>query len=209
MKKKAWFLFAMILIVVILIMGTIVSIQDAMALEDDQNMESYVKVLTENIPTHFFVLGKEMNWPEGLKLNYITELSEKSLTTSETVAYRFLVINDFDGSIELTKQDLKYLKKVIQRSNVILCYYGAKYTETLNDKFGLEQGDVGEDYLSQGTQYVTLYYFSDMIGQVMCEDEIYTQENMDAEAEKDDSDTKMDITEIIIRTLILDYKTGF
>ena len=90
-----------------------------------------VQMLTENFSTDIVLYGEKLEFRENVVYRHINALSDETLTPDQE--YEFIIINDLDGTVELTEKDIEVLKKHVLNGNANLYYIGTNNYGLLKD----------------------------------------------------------------------------
>lgn len=132
MKKKTIFIsIAICTILVCLvtcILTGIINIPGINSVDDETDIERIKRVLETTRPTEIFILGSEIEFELNLNNKMITSLNSESIKTDKD--YTVVIINDLDGSVSLTDEEISFSKELINKDGYYLMYLGSKYTTT-------------------------------------------------------------------------------
>ncbi len=102
-----------------------------------------VQILTENFSTDIVLYGEPLEFRKNVVYRYIDVLSDETLTTDKE--YEFIIINDLDGTTELTEEDIEILKKHVLKGKANLYYLGTqRYNVLKTNGFTIFDRDLGE-----------------------------------------------------------------
>ncbi len=111
--------------------------------------DSYVKRINETYDTDIVIYGEALPFKENLEYRKIDEISDDNL--KEDHAYEYIIINDLNDTLNLSKKDIEVLKKHVIDGKTNLIYLGEEQYDTLR-KHGFyekekKDGDLGFAYL--------------------------------------------------------------
>ena len=109
-------------------------------------------ILNENYPSEILVYGNDVGFREAVKYRAIEALSEEdfNLNTS-SYKYHFLVINDINNDLSISKEDFIRCKKYADENKLNFYYIGKQYLDLLRE---LQFYGMGGNEENRGIAYV-------------------------------------------------------
>ena len=89
-------------------------------------IEQKIYELDKIYPTQIITYGEDIKFHEGVKERKISELTEEELDKDRR-KYNAIVINDVNETVELTKEDLKLIKRFVLEEYYDFIYVGTRY----------------------------------------------------------------------------------
>lgn len=93
------------------------------------SLDTAVKTIQNN-PTDIMLWGDDFTLPEGLEYRKLEKLDEESLAKKDSYKYSFLIINDLEGSVTLSEDEIELVRAHIYDNQNTLIYFGDKYLTT-------------------------------------------------------------------------------
>lgn len=132
MKKNKIIILSIILILVVGIVGICFLLGifklPMLGNNEESDIDRMKKIMETTRPTDVFVLGKEILFETEIKINNISELSEKQIKTDKD--YKIVIINDLDNMVNLSDEEIKYASELMNKNGYCIIYLGEKYSET-------------------------------------------------------------------------------
>ena len=125
-----------------------------------KNMESYTEKLNQRNADIIFY-KKDPVGPENLKARRVNALNDQGLALSlhSDKAYHVIILDDLDGSLVLTDQDIQKLKELLTKEHFKIVYLGERHYNQLVQGGLLSQGMNHKE----GTKsYLTFYSKTNM-----------------------------------------------
>lgn len=101
--------------------------------ENLTDMERIPIIIQEEHPTELILLGEDISFEVNVPVRKITDITEDSLKRSEGYDHTFFIINDLNGTVQLTEEDIAFLAEQISHPNFCLSYFGTKYSSAWDD----------------------------------------------------------------------------
>ncbi|MDO5292661.1 MAG: hypothetical protein Q4F05_07915 [bacterium] len=98
--------------------------------EKKSDANEKVEIITETYPTEIIILGNSVGIPEEYHAHYISEISEENLTSNGGYKFSILVINDLDGTIQLSSSDWDIIEKFVS-DKTNFYYLGNQYFDKI------------------------------------------------------------------------------
>lgn len=90
-----------------------------------------VKVLNENFSTDIVLYGEELAFRENVVYRYINALNDELLSTDKE--YELIIINDLNGTVNFTDNEIETLKKHVLKGKANLYYLGTEQYNKLKE----------------------------------------------------------------------------
>ena len=97
------------------------------------DMERIPIIIQEEHPTELILLGDDIPFEVSVPVRKITDITEDSLKRSEGYDHSFFIINDLNGTVQLTEEDIALLAEQISHPDFCLSYFGTKYSSVWDD----------------------------------------------------------------------------
>jgi len=131
MKKHHWLLSCIVFAVIVLIgLGVILASRNKEPAESSNEMDA--KIIRDN---HMDVMlyGEEIDLNTAvIRFRKLNSISSETLKGPDGTRFSYLVINDLDGSITLSEDEIKIVDDYLQTPGVGLLYLGKKYLTAWN-----------------------------------------------------------------------------
>lgn len=153
----------MLLFTAIIVFLVVLISRNELLEEDSVQYEDEINVLNVNFPSDIIVYGEEVGFDSKLKYREITDITEENLTSDSKYKYTFLVINDREGKLDITEEDLALCKKMCEKKDMNFFYIGEKQLENLKTAgfYSLSSSDdvMGIGYVISPTGNVSVQGF--------------------------------------------------
>lgn len=149
MKKKLSSILLIVTISALVIFVVIMKLSSSPK-ENGSVYENEIKVLNQSYPSDIIVFGEDVGFDPSLQYRTISELKEENLISESKYVYTFLVINDHAGKLNITDEQFKLCKKMLDEKKVNFYYIGKQYLSKLKD-YGFYDALYGDDYCGIGT----------------------------------------------------------
>lgn len=139
MKKKilisclAVFGAAIVVVLVFVIYGFA-----TMTSPDKTTMEKEIIILNQTYPSDIIVYGDDILFDKTLNYRKIVEINEDELA-SENYQYRFIVVNNLSGNINVTKQEADLISSCVKNDRYVFIYMGKPDSQVFIESGLLEQ----------------------------------------------------------------------
>lgn len=112
--------------------------------EKDDSYSLQIDMINDCVNVDVMVYGEEPGFREGFEWRRIDNISKKSLKNDILHVYRWLIIFDYDGAVEMTDDELLLIKDKVEGGSLNMLYIGEKYLDDFK-RLGFTEGfDVGE-----------------------------------------------------------------
>ena len=91
---------------------------------EDEDMSADVKIVTENYKTEIIIYGDEIPFDEACYVRYIDKITKENLTSDDSFVYTVLVINDLNGNVELTDENMENIHSYVYDDKKDFFYLG-------------------------------------------------------------------------------------
>jgi len=92
-------------------------------LEDQYDIN--IKIVNTTYPSDVIIYGEDINFRSSFLYRKVNNLNEQSLH-SEEYDYKFIIICDREGSVNITSEDYDFLLRLIQDEGYCLIYIGSE-----------------------------------------------------------------------------------
>ncbi len=153
MKKKTAIIITISIVVLLsLVMGVMYIFGYGIFEPEDNDIDTDIKIVTENYKTEIVVYGNEIKFDEACYVRNIDEISKSNLVSDDSFVYTVFVINDLDGALELTDKDLDVIKSKVIDEKIDFFYFGKKNYKNIVDA-GIFSQDLLDSEMSLGVIY--------------------------------------------------------
>lgn len=121
---------AIIAVVVCVIIGVIRIPGMGKKTGNETDLDRIKKVMEETRPTDVFILGKDIQFEVDINTKKVAKLTQEELDSDKD--YKVIIINDLDGEISLSDDEIKYAENLIKKNGYLLIYLGEKYAKEWN-----------------------------------------------------------------------------
>lgn len=143
---------------IILLITAFFGIKMLISKEPEGGNDTYddnIEILNEIHPVKILVYGEELYFRDTLKYEKITSISAEVLELDENAYERVvLVINDLNGTVELTEADYETIGTVLKKGGLDFYYYGTSKFDKIREH-ELCNSEPAEDAVSMTS---ALYY---------------------------------------------------
>lgn len=126
MKKRIIILSAVLLcvlaisVVIIMQLGTK---KESKMLTQSEKVKNYV---ISKKTTTYYIIGHDVEFSDGVHKQYLEKIDKEIIDNTED-EYKEVVINDLYDDVELSDEDIEYLKNLLESEKVFVMYIGRKY----------------------------------------------------------------------------------
>ena len=117
-----------------------------------EDIDDDVKIVTQNYKTEIIVYGSDIGFDESCYVRKIDKISKSNLSSEDSFVYTVFVINDLDGKVILTDDDIEIIKGKIFNDKIDFFYFGKNNLKNIVDA-GIFSQDIAEDEMSLGVIY--------------------------------------------------------
>ena len=146
MQKKIKLIISVIAVILLVATAIIfkVFIFDNNESEKKDSYSLQIDRINEQVNVDVMVYGEEPGFREGFEWRRIDTISKKSLKNDILHGYRWLIIFDHDGAVEMTDDELLLIKDKVEDDSLNVLYIGEKYLNSF-ERLGFTDGfDNGE-----------------------------------------------------------------
>lgn len=132
MTKKKVFITTGIIAAIAIVIGVVYFTLSDKKEEDLTEYDRIAKVLTTTRKTDIFVIGDEIDFGDKIKAAHISEASGAQI--NESGDYKAVIVNDLNDKVNLSDDEIGFLREFINKEKNVLIYLGKKYSTTWDDK---------------------------------------------------------------------------
>lgn len=99
--------------------------------EPTDSIEKALKVIQENFNTEILILGSSIEFETAPEFRYVEGIDEE--TVKKGSQYKVIILNDLEGKITLSNDNINALSEYISEEGNILIYLGERYKTVFDD----------------------------------------------------------------------------
>lgn len=150
--KKCWKIFlgvfgTIILIIIIFVVANFIC--DNSSIKDDG-----YNVAAEGLDVEFnadiIVYGENPKFRKTVKHRFVDEITEQTLSSDEEHGYRGIVLYDYNGTMEISDEELMLIMKYVEEKGYDMFYIGKNYLDDLQRlgfTVGYQEGACSLEYI--------------------------------------------------------------
>lgn len=153
MQKKTKLIVICAIALILLVITAIifkVFILDNNESENDDSYSLQIDMINDQVNVDVMVYGEEPGFRKDFEWRRIDAISKDSLKNDILHGYRWLIIFDQDGAVEMTDDELLLIKDKVEENSLNMLYIGEKYLENfkrLGFTDGIDDGEYSFAYI--------------------------------------------------------------
>lgn len=100
---------------------------------DNNSISDSIKIIEESYPTDVIIYGDDITFETKIQYRKVDSLGGTALERISGFQYTYLVINDLEDKLTLTKLEITAIKEFVNKSGNGLAYFGTKYLTSFDD----------------------------------------------------------------------------
>lgn len=91
---------------------------------NNEEKDERIRIITENYKTEIILYGEDISFDDSCYVRHIDTISKEELTSDTEYIYSVFIINDLNGTVELSQDELEIIKSKVFDDKIDLFYFG-------------------------------------------------------------------------------------